>query len=74
MAQVLIRGIQAEVVDRLRARARQHGRSLEMELRDVLRAAASQSDPYAEVDRVRRLFEGRTFADSAESIREDRDR
>lgn len=41
MAQVLIRGLDDEVVERLRDRARAGGRSLESELRIILNRAAS---------------------------------
>jgi len=41
MAQLLVRNIEDTVRDRLRRRAARHGRSLEEELRDILRAAAA---------------------------------
>ncbi len=40
MAQVLIRNIEDSVRDRLRKRAIRNGRSMEEELREILRAAA----------------------------------
>ena len=43
MAQVLIRGLPKRVVDRLKARARANGRSLEAELRRVIEAAAGET-------------------------------
>ena len=76
MTQVLVRNLAPDIVDNLRNRARRNGRSLEMELRLILRRAADEHEPssLAGVDRVRSLFEGRTFSDSTELIREDRDR
>jgi len=76
MAQVLIRGLEPEVLEKLKARARRNGRSLEAELRLVLRDAADDewAEARAAITRVREMLAGRTFSDSAELIREDRDR
>jgi len=76
MAQVLIRDVPPEVVERLKVRAQRNRRSLEAELRVIVEKAVEESieDMLAEVDRVRALFAGRTFGDSAELIREDRER
>jgi plasmid stability protein len=40
MAQIIVRNIQDDVKERLRARAQAHGRSLEAEVRDILNEAA----------------------------------
>ena len=76
MAQVLVRDVDTQIVEKLKQRARQNGRSLEAELRLILQRAAGVLDSavLAEVERVRSMFQGRTFSDSAELIREDRDR
>lgn len=76
MSQVLIREIDSKVIDRLRGRARQHGRSLEAELRQVLWEAAGleKEEALKEVRKLQAMFAGRTFTDSAMLIREDRDR
>ena len=76
MAQVLVRGLADDVVDRLKARAKRNGRSLAAELRLVLEEAAGQDldEARAALERVRALFAGQTFSDSAELIREDRER
>ena len=81
MAQVLIRGLRPEVVEKLKARARRNGRSMEAELRVVLQEAADERWTYkdwataqAALKKVRALFAGRTFSDSTELIREDRER
>lgn len=42
MAQVLVRNLDDEVVERLKARAAKAGRSLESELRGILEAAARE--------------------------------
>jgi plasmid stability protein len=78
MSQVLVRDVDPAVLEKLKARAKNNHRSLEAELRLVLaKAAAAEAEPtgvQAEVERVRALFAGRRFGDSAELVREDRDR
>jgi plasmid stability protein len=77
MAQVLVRGIEPDVMENLKTLAKKRGRSLEAELRLILRDAATAervSDPLAEARRIRAMFEGRTFSDSTELVREDRER
>lgn len=77
MAQVLVRGLDAVVVERLKERARQQGRSLQGEAKAILeQAAATMSMVEARrlSDQWHRRLEGGAFDDSAESIREDRDR
>lgn len=76
MAQVLVRDVEADILDKLKARAKRNRRSLEAELRVIFEAAAEEPEVamLAEVDRVRALFAGRTFEDSAQLLREDRDR
>jgi plasmid stability protein len=76
MANVLIRDLDDDVLARLKAAAKIHGRSLQAEIHDVLRSASSRS--LAETRRlsarwVRRLRES-SHSDSAALIREDRDR
>ena len=44
MAQILIRQLDARVVEVLRAKARRQGVSLEQSLRDLLTAAAAEQD------------------------------
>ena len=76
MSQVLVRDLDEAVVTRLKERARRNGRSLQAELKQILEQAAGQDavDFRSELERVRARFAGRTFTDSAELIREDRDR
>ena len=42
MAQFVVRNLEAEVKSRLQRRAKRHGRSMEEEIRDILRNAASE--------------------------------
>jgi plasmid stability protein len=45
MAQLVVRNIESSVKSRLRRRAQRHGRSMEEEVRDILRGAVSEDDP-----------------------------
>lgn len=77
MADILVRGLKTETVERLKARAKEHGRSLQGEAKRVLEqaAGADAQEIAAMLDRWRDRFAGREFADSsADLIREDRDR
>ena len=44
MAQFVVRNIEGEVKSRLRRRAQRHGRSMEEEVRDILRNAVKAED------------------------------
>jgi len=44
MAQLLVRNIEDKVKARLQRRAKRHGRSMEEEVRDILRAAVNNED------------------------------
>lgn len=76
MAQVLIRDVAPEIIDKLKEQAHRNHRSLEAELRLIVEAAADRANlsRSTEVDRVRALFHGRAFDDSAVLLRADRDR
>jgi plasmid stability protein len=77
MGQLLVRGVDDDVIERLKSRAESHHRSLEAELRDILEQASRQVDVSVAADladRIRRKLEGRPHSDSAELIREDRER
>jgi plasmid stability protein len=76
MPDILVRGLDRKTVERLKARARIGGRSLQQEVEDILERAATTLT----MEEARRLSEawhrrlaGRAFSDSAHSIREDRD-
>jgi plasmid stability protein len=68
VAQVLIRQLDDDIVDALKRRAKASGRSLEAELREILREAAS--DPWEELLRIREALSGRSYSDSSELARE----
>jgi plasmid stability protein len=77
MPQVLVRSLEEETIARLKAMAAAHGRSLEAEMREILRRAArpTKEELLAEADairaRTRPLQPGEPTV--AEMIREDRD-
>jgi plasmid stability protein len=77
MAQVLVRQLNDKVVDRLKKRAKEHGRSLQSEVKTILEEAVPDYEgalKRIEVLRKRLVRSGRKFSDSAGLIREDRDR
>jgi antitoxin FitA len=76
MAQVLIRELGADVVARLKARAKQRGRSLQTELKEILEQASRQNalDARKLAALIRRQLAGRTHSDSAQLVAEDRAR
>ncbi len=79
MAEILVRDLDKETVERLKKRARDDGRSLQSEVKLILSQAAEA--PTVDMERARKMleefrkrFKGRKFSDSVELIREDRDR
>lgn len=60
MAQLLVRDIEDEVKQQLKQRAAKHGRSMEAEIRDILRAAVAASNTVSEGlgTRIRQRFQG----------------
>lgn len=79
MAQILVRELDTETVERLKRRAKEDGRSLQSEVKMILERAAIEPKTDMEaarkmLDEFRRRFKGRKFSDSVELIREDRDR
>jgi plasmid stability protein len=79
MSQILIRKVDPKTVQKLKDRAKTAGRSFESEARLALDKAAAETpfDPVAFRRKLRafhRQLKGRKFTDSAELIREDRDR
>ncbi len=76
MPDILVRGLDDETVKRLKARAKRNGRSLQGEAKRVLEQAAGMNaeEVAAVLDGWKKRFAGRRFADSADLIREDRER
>ena len=77
MPELLIPDVEESIHQRLKDRAAAHGRTAEAEARTILtEALRGAADPWATVDAVRERLaaSGRTFSDSTELIREDRER
>jgi plasmid stability protein len=77
MAQLLVRDIPDALVSELKKRAKKHGRSAEAEHRAILETALKPAADkiWKELDRLRNELaeSGKTFTDSTEFIRRDRD-
>ena len=79
MAKIILENIDSNVIEKLEELAIQHGRSLQEELKYILEQA-TQTKTTDTVDyqemilQVQKMFAGRTFRDSAELLREDRER
>ncbi len=77
MAQVLVRQLDDNVVVRLKKRAKAHGRSLQSEVKTILEEAVPDYEAaWKRIERFRKRLgkSGRRFSDSADLIRENRDR
>ena len=79
MAQILVRELDKEVVEQLKRRAKEDGRSLQSEVKLIIERAANE--PRVDMEgaqkilrEFRKRFKGRKFTDSVELIREDRER
>lgn len=78
MADVLIRNVDEKTLEKLKAKAEKHNRSLQGELHEILREYVGP-----DIEEVRNMVneilteyraEGKSFSDSADDLREDRDR
>jgi len=76
MTQIIVRNPEDSVVERLKARARDNNRSLEAEVLHILEQSVKVDSSQARqiALNIRERLKGRTFADSSELIREDRER
>jgi plasmid stability protein len=76
MAQVLVRDLDKAMIDRLKARAQLHGRSLQVELKSILEQAVSTDASSARkiAARLRHKLSGRSHSDSALLLSQDRNR
>lgn len=79
MPDILVRGLDADVVKRLKKRAKEEGRSLQSEARMILEQEADtpkvdRKKARKLIEDIRRRFKGRNFPDSVKLIREERNR
>ena len=75
MADILVRGLEKSFVSRLKRAAREHGRSLQSEVKAILaeNAPYSMKQALAVSKKWQKHFAGRRLSDSTKDIREDRD-
>ena len=82
MAQILVRDLDEALIARLNERAERNGRSLESEIKAILEEIFETEEPRATreealaiVDKWQNYWKerGKTFSDSTELIRKDRD-
>jgi len=71
MAQVVVRQLEENVKERLRRRAKRHGRSVEAEIREILRAAVQEgSPPITKLgSRIAGRFKGKGLRDELPELR-----
>jgi plasmid stability protein len=76
MPQLLIRNLEAETIQSLKDLAKKHNRSLQGEVKLILEGYAHHPDesPLTIAERWQGYFTGRAFSDSAEQVRQDRER
>ncbi|QLE55523.1 hypothetical protein [Nostoc sp. TCL26-01] len=84
MAQILVDNLDPVLLEKLETLAKQHGRSLQEELKHILQQAADMATHYhtgGNIEQVRDAvaraqvrYAEKTFSDSTELIREDRER
>lgn len=76
MPNILIRDVSQKTIDRLKARAKQHNRSLQGEVKHLVEETVKATGEAAilRTRKIRASFGNRTFSDSADLLREDRNR
>jgi len=76
MPNILIRDVSQKTVNKLKERARQHNRSLQEEVKHLVEETVKTNEEVALLlaRTIRASFGRKTFSDSAELLREDRNR
>ena len=77
MPNVLVRDVEPEVLEKIKKRAAKNGRSLQTEVQAILRRSAEAVEPLSDAEvaaKIKASLRGKTFSDSAELLREDRNR
>lgn len=76
MSDLLIRDLDPELLRRLKLRAKRRGRSLQAEVREILKnnTPLTVDEARERFAQVRAQLGGRKFSDSTDLVREDRDR
>ena len=76
MPNVLVRDLETTVLEKLKKRAAENGRSLQSEVHFIINLSVN-SEPLSDVEVARKIknsLRGRNHSDSAELLREDRAR
>jgi len=76
MPDMLVRDLDSHTIERLKPSAKQHGRSLQREVKAILEETVpmTMSEFRAVSEKWQKRLRGRKFSDSAKLIREDRER
>lgn len=77
MPNVLVRDVEPEVLEKIKKRAARNGRSLQTEVQIILRRSAEAAEPLSDAKvaaKIKASLRGGTYSDSAELLREDRNR
>lgn len=77
MPNVLVRDVETTVLEKLKSRAAKSGRSLQSEVQIILINAVKRAEPLSELETARKIRESlkvKNQSDSAELLREDRER
>lgn len=76
MAQIIVRNLESDVVDKLKLRAKIHGRSLESEARQILAQSAGLDPNQAKKVAMQwhKKLSAHKFPDTTKLLRQDRNR
>lgn len=77
MPNVLVRDVEKPILDKLKKKAARNGHSLQFEVLMILKDAATKAEPLSELETARKIRESlkvKNQSDSAELLREDRQR
>ncbi len=76
MPHILVRDLDPNTIERLKSNARQHGRSLQGEVKAILEETVpmTMSEFRAVSEKWQKRLRGGKFSDSARLVREDRER
>ncbi|HEY3197872.1 MAG TPA: hypothetical protein VGJ57_07645 [Nitrospirales bacterium] len=75
MPDILVRDLDSHTIERLKLSAKQHGRSLQREVKSILEETVpmTMTEARAVSERWQKRLKGRKFSDSAKLIRQDRE-
>lgn len=77
MPNVLVRDVETTILEKIKERAAQNGRSLQTEVQAILRRYSETAEPLSDSETAAKIkisLQGRNHSDSAELLCEDRNR